>query len=605
MAQAEAATHVRIVIAGAGFGGLGLAIRLREAGIEDFVILDRATEVGGTWQANTYPGCQCDVPSHLYSFSFEPNPDWTRTYSMQPEIRDYLRRCSERHGIAAHLRLGEELTGAAWDEGAQRWRVQTSHGALTAQVLVDATGPLSHPAVPRIRGLHRFEGAVFHSARWDHDHDLRGQRVAVIGTGASAIQFIPQIQPQVRTLHVFQRTAPWVMPHSDRAITGWERRLYRALPIVQRAVRATVYCLRETLVVGLTREQRLLAALERVGRAHLRCGVGDPALRRKLRPQFSLGCKRILVSNRYYPALAQPNVEVVTDAIDHIHGRTIVTRDGRSREVDAIILGTGFHVTDPPTAALVRGRDGRSLLERAIEEGGTQAYLGATFAGFPNLFKLIGPNTGLGHSSMVFMIESQIAYVLDALRVMDERAIASVEVRQQAQAAYNERIQARMPRTIWSSGCASWYLDAAGHNTTLWPDFSFRFRHRLRRFDSAAYELRGGAPRRDGGVKRRGPFDVPGGGEQPAKRGRGAWRRSWARPGSVRQMQRSTDREDVPRDIGQGYPEENQAGTGAGANSEQRDDNEPDNGSDDAPRTSTGSDGDPGQATGNPDAAGG
>jgi len=490
----DAATaHVRIAIAGAGFAGLGLAIRLREAGIEDFVVFDRAAEIGGTWQANTYPGCQCDVPSHLYSFSFAPNPDWSRTYSLQPEIWDYLRRCSERHDLASHLRLRQELTGAAWDDAAQHWCVQTSRGELTAQILVDATGPLSHPAVPRIRGLHRFEGTVFHSAQWDHGHDLRGERVAVIGTGASAIQFVPQIQPQVRQLHLFQRTAPWVMPHSDRPITRWERRLYRTLPIAQRLVRGAVYCMRELIAIGMTRDQRLLRPLQRVARAHLRRSVRDPALRRKLEPPFSIGCKRILVSNDYYRALTQPNVELVTDAIDHIDGRTIVTRDGRSRDVDAIILGTGFHVTGPPTAALVRGRDGRTLVECATDEGGIRAYLGATFAGFPNLFKLIGPNTGLGHSSMIYMIESQIAYVLDALRVMDERALTSVDLRRPVSAAYNDQLQARMPRTVWASGCASWYLDASGRNTTLWPDYTFRFRHRLRRFDPRAYELRAGA----------------------------------------------------------------------------------------------------------------
>jgi cation diffusion facilitator CzcD-associated flavoprotein CzcO len=340
--------------------------------------------------------------------------------------------------------------------------------------------------------LQRFEGTIFHSAQWDHEHDLDGARVAVIGTGASAIQFVPRIQPKVAQLHVFQRTAPWVMPHSDRPITPVERRLYRALPVMQRLVRGAVYCLRETLAIGMTRDRRLLGPLQLVGRAHLRHSVRDEDLRRKLEPQFSLGCKRILVSNDYYPALAQPNVEVVTDAIEHIEGRTIVTRAGERREVDTIILGTGFHVTDPPSAALVRGRDGRTLFDRAVQEGAVQSYLGATFAGFPNLFKLIGPNTGLGHSSMIYMIESQIAYVLDALRVMDERAIASVDVRPQAQVAYNDRIQARMPQTVWASGCASWYLDASGRNTTLWPDYTFRFRRRLRRFDSRAYELRSG-----------------------------------------------------------------------------------------------------------------
>jgi cation diffusion facilitator CzcD-associated flavoprotein CzcO len=486
---------VRIAIVGAGFAGLGLAIRLREAGIEDFVVLDRADAIGGTWQCNTYPGCQCDVPSHLYSFSFAPNPGWSRTYSLQPEIWDYLRRVSDEHGLGPHLRLGHELTGAEWEEDAQQWRITTSQGELTAQVLIEATGALSHPARPRIRGLRRFEGTMFHSADWDHEHDLAGKRVAVIGTGASAIQFVPEIQPRVAALHLFQRTAPWVMPHSDRPISALERRLYRTLPLAQRAVRAGIYWLREvTLAVGMTRDPRYLRLLERVGRRHLRSQVSDPELRRKLKPDFRLGCKRILVSNRYYPALARDNVEVVTDDITEVRGRSIVTADGREREVDTIILGTGFRVTEPPTAALVRGRDGRTMAQRARDGESAQAYLGTTVTGYPNLFKMTGPNTGLGHTSMVFMIESQIAYVVDALRVMDEQGLSSIEVRPDVQAAFNERLQARMPRTIWASGCSSWYLDAAEKNVVLWPDFTFRYRHRLRRFDTRPYVLRGSVP---------------------------------------------------------------------------------------------------------------
>jgi cation diffusion facilitator CzcD-associated flavoprotein CzcO len=362
---------------------------------------------------------------------------------------------------------------------------------MTAQILVDATGGLSQPARPRIRGLRRFEGRVFHSARWNHGHDLAGERVAVIGTGASAIQFVPEIAPRVGRLHVFQRTAPWVMPHSDRPIAAAERRLFGALPAAQRLVRAMVYWLREaTLAVGMTRRPGYLRLLERVGRQHLRRQVPDAELRRKLEPDFRLGCKRILLSNRYYPALTRDNVELVTDAITEIRPGSIVTADGVERGVDTIILGTGFRVTDPPTAALIRGRDGMTMAQRARAGASLQAYLGTTFTGFPNLFKMTGPNTGLGHSSMVFMIESQLAYVMDALRVMDEQGIASVEVRPDAQAAFNARLQERMPRTIWASGCSSWYLDGAGTNVVLWPDFTFRYRHRLRRFDARAYLVR-------------------------------------------------------------------------------------------------------------------
>ena len=484
--EGGATAHVRIAIVGAGFSGLGLAIRLRAAGIDDFVLLERAGDVGGTWQANTYPGCQCDVPSHLYSFSFAPNPGWSRTYSCQPEIWAYLRDLADRHGLRPHIRFGHELTGAAWQPEQRRWRVETTRGAWTAQLLVDATGPLSHPRLPAIDGLESFTGTMFHSAAWDHDHDLAGERVAVLGTGASAIQFVPRIAERVAQLHVFQRTAPWVLPHTDRPITRFERRLYGALPLAQKAVRGAVYVGREAVLLGfLDKDARVMALLERVAAAHLRRQVRAPELRARLTPSFRIGCKRILVSNDWYPALTRSNVEVVSDAIRAIRGNAIVLADGSQREVDTIILGTGFHVTDPPTAQLLRGSDARPLSARA--RAGLQAYLGTTIPGLPNFFKLIGPNTGLGHSSMVYMIESQLRYVLDALRVMDEQRIEAFDVRPAAAAAYNAQIQAKLPGTVWASGCASWYVDAWGRNTTIWPDFTFRFRHRTRRFDPRAY----------------------------------------------------------------------------------------------------------------------
>jgi cation diffusion facilitator CzcD-associated flavoprotein CzcO len=486
-----ATDHARIAIVGSGFAGLGLAIRLREAGIEDFVVLERADDVGGTWQANTYPGCQCDVPSHLYSFSFAPNPSWTRTYSRQQEIWDYLRGLADHYDLRRHIRFGHELTGAAWDDDAQRWRVQTSGGAWTAQILVDASGPLSQPKLPAIRGLRRFQGKIFHSAEWDHDHDLTGERVAVIGTGASAIQFVPRIAGQVGKLHVFQRTAPWILPHTDRPTTRFERRLYKLLPFAQKAVRAGVYGSREWFLLGFIKDRRFMTAYEKIAALHLRKQVPDPELRAKLAPTFRLGCKRLLLSNDWYPALQRPNVELVTEGIAHIHGTTIVLADGSEREVDTIVLGTGFHVTDPPAARLVRGRDGRTLAQASAT--GIQAYRGATMTGMPNFFKLIGPNTGLGHSSMIYMIESQLRYVMDALRVMDERDIATFEIRPEAINAYNAKIQSMMPGTVWMSGCASWYLDANGNNTTIWPDFTFRFRRHTRRFDAGAYALRRGA----------------------------------------------------------------------------------------------------------------
>jgi cation diffusion facilitator CzcD-associated flavoprotein CzcO len=485
---------VEVAILGCGFSGLGTAIRLKQEGIEDFVVLEREQDLGGTWQVNTYPGCGCDVPSHLYSFSFAPKPDWSRTYSLQPEIREYLRDCAEEFEVGPHVRLGHEVTAARWDDEASRWLVQTTGGTFRARVLVAAAGPLSEPRKPDIPGLDSFEGTVFHSARWDHDYDLSGKRVASIGTGASAIQYVPAIQPEVERLHVFQRTPPWVFPHTDRPTTRLERWIYRALPPLQRLVRGGVYAARETFVVGFVKKPRVMKLAERLARRHMRRQIADPELRQRVTPDYTIGCKRILPSNKWYPALSQPNVDLVTDGIEEVRQSSIVTTDGAERHVDAIIFGTGFKVTDMPVASYIRGRDGRSLDE--LWQGSPRALLGTAIAGFPNLFMLLGPNTGLGHSSMVYMIESQVAYVLDALRVMRERGHATVEVRPDAEERFNERVQEQLGGTVWNTGCASWYLDDTGRNATLWPDWTWRFRRRTARFDPADYRLGAGSPER-------------------------------------------------------------------------------------------------------------
>ena len=482
----------RIAIIGTGFAGLGMAIRLRQEDIDDFVVLEKADDVGGTWRENTYPGVQCDVPSHLYSFSFAPNPNWSRTFPLGDEIWDYLRECAVRYRVMPHIRFGEEVQSADWDDERQRWRIETADDTITAQVLVAGTGPLHEPSIPAVPGLDRFEGRMFHSAEWDHDHDLTGERVAVVGTGASAIQFVPRIQPKVSRMHVFQRTPPWIMPHPDRALSPLEHRIYRALPPAQLAMRGAVYWARETFVLGFM-DRRLAKLPERVALKHLRDQVPDPELRRDLTPDYTIGCKRVLLSNDYLPALMQPNVELVTDGIAEVRASSVVTAGGSEREVDTIIFGTGFRVTDPPSADLMRGRDGRTLAE--TWRGTMEAHLGTTIAGFPNLFFLVGPNTGLGHNSIVFMIESQLNYVLDALRTMDARGAGSIDVRPDVQARYNAAIQKRLRNTVWNTGgCASWYLDHTGHNTTLWPGFTWPFRRLLRRFDLDHYELRPPVP---------------------------------------------------------------------------------------------------------------
>jgi cation diffusion facilitator CzcD-associated flavoprotein CzcO len=486
-------THHRIAIIGTGFSGLGMAIRLKRDGERDFVVLERAGDIGGTWRDNTYPGCRCDVPSHLYSFSFAPNPNWSNTFSPQPEILDYLRDVAQRYDVMPHIRFNTELEGAEWDDDADVWRIETSEGEMTADILVAGQGPLSEPSMPDLPGLESFEGTTFHSAEWNHDHDLDGERVAVIGTGASAIQFVPAIQPTVGQLHVFQRTAPWVVPHPNRSMSRLERAVYRRLPLAQLAMRAGIYWAREGYVLPF-RHRRLRKLATRMGTKHLAEQVKDPQLRAKLTPPYEIGCKRILPTNEWYPALTKPNVEVVTDGIREVRANSIVTADGEEREVDTIIFGTGFHVTDIPLADRIRGREGRTLAE--TWQGSPEAYKGTAVAGYPNLFFLVGPNTGLGHNSIVFMIESQVNYVADALGAMRSRGARTLEVRPEAQAGYNAEVQRMTRGTVWvSGGCSSYYIDRNGRNSALWPTFTWPFRQRTRRFDEAAYTLRARSPR--------------------------------------------------------------------------------------------------------------
>jgi cation diffusion facilitator CzcD-associated flavoprotein CzcO len=477
--------HVRVAIAGSGFAGLGSAIRLRQAGIEDFVVFERADDIGGTWRDNTYPGCTCDVPSHLYSFSFAPNPGWSRSFSRQPEIWAYLKWCAERFGVLDHVRTGHDVLRATWE--GRRWRLETAGGTYFADVFVSAVGAFSEPAVPRLPGLASFAGAAFHSARWDKGRDLRGRRVAVIGTGASAVQFVPAIQPIVEKLHVFQRTAPWVVPRRDRALSAREHALYARVPLAQRAARTGIYWSRE-LLVPTFRHPRLIGVSERLARRHLRASVPDAVLRAKLTPDYTIGCKRILLSNDYLPTLTRTNVELVTDGIREVRPEGIVTRDGILRAVDTIVFGTGFRVSDMPIAERVHGRDGVRLAD--VWAGSPRAHLGTTVAGFPNLFLLLGPNTGLGHSSAVFMIESQIAHLMAALRHLDARGAAALEPSPAAQARSVAHVEARMRGTVWTAGgCTSWYLDRTGRNSTLWPDFTWAFRRRLARLHPDEYLL--------------------------------------------------------------------------------------------------------------------
>ncbi|MFI1397451.1 flavin-containing monooxygenase [Streptomyces sp. NPDC020681] len=481
--------HVRVAVIGSGFGGLGAAVRLRREGITDFVVLERADSVGGTWRDNSYPGCACDVPSHLYSFSFAPNPDWPRTFSGQEHIRAYLEHVTDTFRLRPHIRLDTEVELMTWDNDELRWEIETSRGTYTADVVVSATGPLSDPKVPEIPGLAEFPGKVFHSARWDHDHDLRGKRVAMIGTGASAIQIVPAIQPQVGQLTLFQRTPPWVMQRMDRRITGAERWLHRQLPFTGAARRGLLWGIRELQVQAFTKRPNELGLIESLAKANIARSIKDTELRAKLTPSYRIGCKRILLSSEYYPALAQPNVDLVASGLAEVRGSTLVAADGTETEADVIVFGTGFHVTDLPIAERVIGADG-STLAQAWKDG-MQSLRGATAAGFPNWMTIIGPNTGLGNSSMILMIESQLNYMADYLRQLNVLGgRAALAARPSAVAAWNRRVQERMKRTVWNTGgCTSWYLDASGRNTTIWPGTTREFRVATREVDLAEYEV--------------------------------------------------------------------------------------------------------------------
>jgi cation diffusion facilitator CzcD-associated flavoprotein CzcO/pimeloyl-ACP methyl ester carboxylesterase len=506
--------HHEIVIAGSGFSGLGMALQLKADGREGFVILERAGDLGGTWRDNSYPGCACDIPSILYSLTDEQNPGWTRAFARQPEIWQYLRDLAQRRGVLPHLRYGHELLGADWDEAAQRWAIETTQGPFTADVFVSAVGALADPAIPELPGLESFAGRAFHSAQWDHDHDLTGRRVAVIGTGASAVQFLPYIQPEVDRLALFQRTPPWIIPRPEIKISEtWRARLTR-FPRLRHGLRRTVFGLLDARHIAF-QHPRLMAALnEKAALRHLGRQVPDAELRAKLTPDYRMGCKRILGSSTWYPAVTADNVDLVTDGIREVVPEGVVDEAGVLHEVDTIIFGTGFLVTDQPIAHRVRGRDGVALTD--VWNGSPEAYYGTSVAGFPNFFMLLGPNTGLGHNSVLLMIEAQLRYVRQALAFRGRQALAAIEPRAEAQAAFVAEVDTAMEGSVWTAGgCQSWYLDATGRNSTLWPDFTFRFRRVRAALRPARRAVRPQRPSPHAG--RAGPGAAAGGGRMSAQ----------------------------------------------------------------------------------------
>ncbi len=474
--------NVDIAILGAGFAGVAMAARLASRGIRDFVVIERADDVGGVWRDNTYPGAACDIRSDVYSLSFAPNPDWSRSYGTQPEILDYLRATAQDAGVYEHTLFGQELDSADWDAAAGRWHITTSDCDITARVLVSGHGPLINPVWPTIEGLEAFPGERFHTAQWDHSIDLTGKRVAVIGTGASAIQVVPEVAKVAEQLTVFQRSAPWIVPRSDKPTSAGRRRAFRRFPLLQRIARRLEFLRAEANFLGF-RFRPVGAAAAQQSLAFLRKQVKDPVLRAKLTPDYRIGCKRILVTSSYFPALTRPNVQLETSAIVSVDGSSILTADGTRHEVDVIIGGTGFNATMPSIAARVRGVGGASLADGWSPH--TSALRGTTVAGFPNFFLINGPNTILGHNSMIYIIESQVDYILQAL---DVSSGGTIEATPAAQQKYNAALQRTMGSSVWmTGGCSSYYVDTAGRNTVIWPHSAMAFRRALRRLDRSEY----------------------------------------------------------------------------------------------------------------------
>ncbi|MGO8827087.1 MAG: flavin-containing monooxygenase [Acidimicrobiales bacterium] len=477
--------HRRVAIMGAGAGGLGLAIRLAKSGQRDFVLFEASDGVGGTWRANTYPGAACDVPSHLYSYSFALKPDWSKTYANQPEILQYFEDCADRFGIRPHLRPHTRITAARWDEGARHWRLTDAEGrTYTADVFVSAIGTFTSPFVPQIDGLGSFAGPCFHSARWEHGHDLAGARVAVIGTGASAAQIVPELAREAGAVSVFQRTPQWILPRSDKPFTEEQKRRFARNPIAARRHRRDIYWAFEN-TIAFRHGDEVAEQLEALALSHIDHRIADPELRAKLTPDYPFGCKRTLVCSDFYKALVRDDVELVTEGIERVTPGAIVTDDGRERPVDAIVLATGFKATEYLEGIDVVGIGGRSLHDDWAEVA--HAYMGLTVSGYPNFFMLYGPNTNQGGNSIIVILEAQATYVLGALRAMRRRRVRAVDVRREVMDAYNEELAEALAGTVWSDGCQSYFKNANGRIATQLPQTSRWYTEKTRRFRMREY----------------------------------------------------------------------------------------------------------------------
>jgi cation diffusion facilitator CzcD-associated flavoprotein CzcO len=486
--RSGATCDTSVAILGAGFGGLCMATKLLERGHDDFMIFEKAASSGGTWRDNSYPGCACDVPSHLYSYSFAQQSGWSRRYAPQGEILAYIRDVADRYGLDERILYETPITSLKWDDDERFWRLSTGDGRnFTARAVVSAVGGLHVPAYPRISGVEQFRGPAFHTARWRHEIDLKGKRVAVIGAGASAVQVVPEIASRVERLFVFQRTPQWILPRNDRRYSTLERLAYRFVPGLLRAARAFHYWKAEATALGFVVKPKWMREGEKRARKFLERSISDPALREKLQPKYRMGCKRVLLSDAYYPALTRSNVELVTNRIERATPEGIVTADGLVRPVDVIVYATGFRPFDQSAEITVSGRDGRVLSEEW--DNGPQAYRGVAVKGFPNYFLIMGPNSGLGHSSILLMIESQVNYVLQCLAWLESGRTDAVEVRPEVQDEFNERLERARQHTVWkdsnqAGGCSSWYVHSSGRNTAMWPGFASSYWMSMLRADS-------------------------------------------------------------------------------------------------------------------------
>jgi cation diffusion facilitator CzcD-associated flavoprotein CzcO len=476
-----------IAVVGGGFGGVGAAALLARAGHHDVTVFERGERVGGVWHHNTYPGAACDVPSHLYEFSFAPNPRWSRRYAPQAEIQAYLEDVARRQGVLDRIRTGTEVTAARWDEQRRGWALDTSRGTHEADVVLTACGQLSVPAIPPLPGLEDFQGPAFHTARWRHDVALAGKRVAVLGTGCSAIQVVPAIQPIVERLDVYQRSPGWTFPKMDFAYSERAKRAFERFPALQRIDRQLNFAFHELGAAAMTNRPWLLPLFRWIGRRQIEKAISDPELRRKVTPTDEIGCKRVMLTDEWYPTLTERNVELVTDRIAEIVPTGIRTADGTLREVDAIVLATGFATHGFVAPMEVVGAGGRRLAEEW--QPVARAYLGVSVPGFPNLFLIYGPNTNGGTGSVIYTIEAGMQHVLAALEELDRADARRIEVRREVAERFDRELRAALAGTVWHTGCTSWYVDEQGNDPNQWPWLWSAYRRRAARLEPGAYEL--------------------------------------------------------------------------------------------------------------------